>query len=353
MDAPLVARGGAAVTRQFLALSDQDRRLAFDNAAVGMRLSPVILEKDFWVSWLLGLLFSQPEWAGQLVFKGGTSLSKVFGVIDRFSEDIDLSLQPAFVGADVAAFDALQTRIKRDAAVKEMQALCAEKVLQLVMPTLEAVITQTLGIASNGAWLRFALDADAKSPVVYFAYPTTQKAGFEYVRPEVKLEFGTLTDQQPTGLHPVRPLVAQSYEALFADWQCSVVALALERTFWEKATILHAEFHRPKGTVMPDRYARHYFDMVKLLQHPQAQQMLANVAQCQRVVDWKSKVFARAWARYDLAQPGTFKLVPPQPRQAALAQDYARMQPMFMSQPPSFAELMRQLSSAEDQLNKV
>jgi hypothetical protein len=338
---------------QFLALSEQDRRLAFDNAAVGLQLSPVILEKDFWVSWLLGLLFSQPEWAGQLVFKGGTSLSKVFGVIDRFSEDIDLSLQPAFVGADVAAFDSLQSRIKRDAAMNQMQALCAEKVQQLVMPTLEAVIAQELGAAPNGTWLRCVLDAEAKSPVVFFAYPTTQTAGFEYVRSEVKLEFGTLTDQQPTGVHAVRPLVAKSYEALFADWQCDVVALALERTFWEKATILHAEFHRPEGSVMPDRYARHYFDMVMLLQHPQAQQMLANVTQCQRVVDWKSKVFARAWARYDLAQAGTFKMVPPPSRQAALAQDYTRMQPMFMSRPPSFAELMMQLSSAEEQLNRV
>jgi Nucleotidyl transferase AbiEii toxin, Type IV TA system len=336
---------------QLLSLSEQDRRLAFDNAAVGLQLSPVILEKDFWVSWLLGLLFSQPEWAGQLVFKGGTSLSKVFGVIDRFSEDIDLSLQPAFVGADVAAFDALNSRIKRDAAMNEMQALCADKVQQLVMPTLEAVIGQDLGAALNGTWLRFVLDAEAKSPVVFFAYPTTQTVGFEYVRPEVKLEFGTLTDQQPTDVHPVRPLVAKSYEALFADWQCDVVALSLERTFWEKATILHAEFHRPEGSVMPDRYARHYFDMVKLLQHPNAQQMLTNVAQCQRVVDWKSKVFARAWARYDLAQPGTFRLVPPPSRQAALAQDYTRMQPMFMSQPPSFADLLAQLASAENQLN--
>lgn len=341
------------MTTQFLALSGQDRRLAFDNAAVGLQLSTVILEKDFWVSWLLGLLFRQPEWAGQLVFKGGTSLSKVFGVIDRFSEDIDLSLQPAFVGADVAAFDALQSRIKRDAAMKEMQAQCAEKVLQLVMPTLEAEITRALGAAPNGAWLRFVLEVDANSPVVFFAYPTTQNASFEYVRPEVKLEFGTLTDQQPTDVHPVRPLVAQVYETLFVDWQCDVVALALVRTFWEKATILHAEFHRPDGSVMPDRYARHYFDMVMLLQHPEGQQMLTNVAQCQRVVDWKSRVFARAWARYDLAQAGSFRLVPPQSRQAALAQDYARMQPMFMSKPPSFADLMLQLASAEAVLNQV
>lgn len=336
---------------QFVTLSAQDRRLALENAALGLRLSPVVLEKDFWVSWVLGLLFRESAWAGQLVFKGGTSLSKVFGVIDRFSEDIDLSLQPAFVGVNVQDFEALTSRIKRDTAMAEMQRLCADKVNGLLLPTLEAAISQALGPAANGAWLRFAMDADAKSPVVFFAYPGTQLAGFDYVRQEVKLEFGSLTDQQPTQTHPVRPLVAQSYEGLFADWECQVLALALERTFWEKATILHAEFHRPAASVMPDRHARHYFDMVRLLEHPRAGAMLADDTLLERVVIWKSKVFARSWARYDLAQRGTFRLLPPAHRLAALAQDYARMQPMFMSKPPSFAELMERLDRAEKELN--
>ena len=76
------------MSQQFLALSWADRKLAFNDAALTLRLNAIILEKDFWVSWLLGLLFAQPELAAFLVFKGGTSLSKVFGVIDRFSEDI-------------------------------------------------------------------------------------------------------------------------------------------------------------------------------------------------------------------------------------------------------------------------
>lgn len=347
----MAAQGGAAMNAQFVALSAQDRRLAFENAALGLRLSPVVLEKDFWVSWVLGTLFKEPAWAGQLVFKGGTSLSKVFRVIDRFSEDIDLSLHPAFVGADEADFEKLESRIKRDAAMVEMQRLCAEKVNGLLLPTLEAAITQALGSAARGAWLRFEMDVETKSPVVFFAYPGTQLTGFDYVRQEVKLEFGSLTDQQPTQTHPVRPLVAQSYEGLFADWQCQVLVLALERTFWEKATILHAEFHRPAASVMPDRYARHYFDMVRLLEHPQAGEMLANDTLRERVVNWKSKVFARSWARYDLAQRGSFRLVPSTNRQAALAQDYERMQPMFMSKPPSFAELMDSLGRAEEVLN--
>ena len=99
---------------QFLSVSQADQKLAYQNAALTLKTEAVILEKDFWVSWLLGVLFTLPEIAPHLVFKGGTSLSKVFGVIDRFSEDIDLCLVPEFVGADAAGFDALTSRGKRD-----------------------------------------------------------------------------------------------------------------------------------------------------------------------------------------------------------------------------------------------
>jgi hypothetical protein len=335
----------------FLALPPARRARAFEQAAAGQAGLDVVLEKDFWVSWLLGVLFTLPEVAPHLVFKGGTSLSKVFGVIDRFSEDIDLCLVPEFVGADAAGFDALSSRGKRDAAVMEMQALCSAKAQAVLMPALEAAIASALGASTAGGWLRFEVDADAKSPIVYFAYPSTQGGGFSYLKREVKLELGTLTDQQPTGRYAIKPLLADAFPQLFTGWVCSVTALELERTFWEKATILHAEFHRPVESPTPTRYARHYFDMAKLLGHPNAAQYLADKAQCQRVVDWKSRVFARGWARYDLANHGTFRLVPAAQRQADLAQDYATMRPMFMTEPPPFAELMRTLAEAEAALN--
>lgn len=336
---------------EYLALSVEDRQLAISDAAIRLQLDPVILEKDFWVSWLLGLLFAQPELGPHIVFKGGTSLSKAFRVIDRFSEDIDLCLVPEFVGADAVGFDALGSRVKRDAAVLEMQRLCGEKVRAVAMPLLEQVITRNLGVAPDGAWLRYALDADAKSPIVYFGYPTVQLGGTAYVAREVKLEFGTLTDQQPIEVHPIRPLLADAFPALFEGWACSVTALALQRTFWEKATILHSEFHRPKDSPTPDRYARHYFDTVMLLGHAQAGEFMADKAQCDRVVNWKSRVFARGWARYDLARHGSFRLVPTQSRQTALARDYTTMRPMFMSQPPGFDELMQRLTLAEQNIN--
>jgi len=274
-------------------------------------------------------------------------------VIDRFSEDIDLCLAPEFVGADAAGFEELVSRVRRDAAVAHMQQLCSEKTQSTVLPLLERAIAKRLGEAPATTWLRYETDADSKSPVLYFGYPTTQRMGFEYVAREVKLELGTLTDQQPTGVHQIRPLLADAFPALFEGWECSVTALALQRTFWEKATILHAEFYRPKESPTPDRYSRHYFDMVKLLGHPEAAAFLNDKHQCEKVVDWKSRVFARGWARYDLARRSSFRLEPPEGRKHDLARDYATMRPMFIFEPPVFSELIQRLAEAEHTLNKV
>ena len=102
---------------------------------------------------------------------------------------------------------------------------------------------------------------------------------------------------------------------------------------------------------MPDRYARHYSDMARLLGHAGAKAMLADHVLCARVVAWKSRVFARQWARYDLARPGTFRLLPPTARLAALACDYAQMRAMFLQSPPEFDAVLEVLASAERTLN--
>jgi hypothetical protein len=339
------------MNHHFAALADEDRQLAFANAGIAQGMAPAILEKDFWVSWLLGLLFGLPEVKGRLVFKGGTSLSKVFGIIDRFSEDIDLSLAPEFVGADTREIDAIASRVKRDAAMQKLQMQCAAKVSEVLMPALESAIIRVLGDPAQGEWLHFEMDDEAKSPVVWFRYPSVGISGFEYLDRAVKLELGALTDQQPTGDYAVQALVSATFPQLFEDWSVQVTALELQRTFWEKATILHAEHHRPAGSSTPARYARHYFDMARLLEHADGARHLTDHDQCARVVDWKSRMFARAWARYDLASPGSFRLVPAQARIEALAQDYATMRPMFMSEPPEFDDLMAVLADAEKRLN--
>ena len=159
----------AKLASQFVALSPERRALAFTQTAARMSASSVMIEKDFWVCWLLGLLFAEPALAPHLVFKGGTSLSKVYSVIDRFSEDIDLSMSPAFVGADESVFAAMKSRTRRDAALAQMQAQCGEQTRNVLMPRLEQAIVEHLGRRSAGAsWLRYEDDAVARSPVVHF-----------------------------------------------------------------------------------------------------------------------------------------------------------------------------------------
>lgn len=336
----------------FLELSPADRTEAFVEAAARTNLSAVMIEKDFWVCWLLGQVFDQEDLAGDLVFKGGTSLSKVYGVIDRFSEDIDLSLSPASIGIEEAAFEALTSRTKRDLALQDMQQRCAGFTRDRLAPLLEQVVARQLGpsVAST-SWFAFEEDAASHSPVLYYRYPAAPLQAFAYLQRAVKLELGSLTDQRPVGLHPVRPWVAEHFPQAFEGWHCEVTALELARTFWEKATILHAEYHRPAEQPMPDRYARHYADMARLVSHPQGAELLRDAALCERIVTWKSKVFARTWARYDLARRGTFRLTPAPGRAAALAADYDRMRPMFLGEPEPFAELLGQLARAEEALN--
>lgn len=143
--------------------------------------------------------------------------------------------------------------------MQRAETACAHAIGSQVFPLLEQILVDALG-PREGTWLEYQTDTATNSPLLLFHYSTTQAPGFEYLRRSVKLEFGSLTDQRPVGRHPVRPWLSDAFPEALADWQCEVVALELERSFWEKATILHAEYHRPAAKPMPDRFSRHYAD---------------------------------------------------------------------------------------------
>jgi hypothetical protein len=329
----------------FLELHADERRLYIEQAATTKNVLPVVMEKDFWVCWLLGILF-ESEFAGSLVFKGGTSLSKVFGVIDRFSEDIDLSLSPSFLKLP----DAGTSRNQANKWMKRAEAACAAAVENQIAPIIEATVADALGKAKQ-AWFEFLLDPHTNSPVLLFHYPSSQPPGFEYLKRSVKLEFGSLTDQQPTGRHPVRPWVAEVLPVAFPDWRCEVVALEVERSFWEKATILHTEYHRPVDKPTPDRFSRHYADTAALALHATASKAIDQQDLRDRVVEWKSQFFGSSWADYSQAKPGTFHLIPPPERLAALRRDYESMRDMYLSEPASFDDILATLAKLEKRIN--
>lgn len=303
------------------------------------------MEKDFFVCCLLSILFKS-KFADSLVFKGGTSLSKIFRAIDRFSEDIDLSLSPAFLGLPESAAN----RSQADKWWGKAEEACERAVQTQIMSMLEA---STLGALEKNGQTRFEFlkDPQTKSPVILFHYPSALPTGLAYIKRFVKLEFGSLTDQQPTGRHTIRPWIAEIFPAAFFDWQCEVVALEIGRTFWEKATILHAEYHRPLNKSMRDRFSRHYADTAALANHPEAIKAIDNHDLRDRVVLWKNLFFRDSWANYTQAKPGTFCFVPRVERLSELRRDYQLMRDMYLSESMNFDDILSILSDLERRIN--
>jgi hypothetical protein len=341
----------------FAALPPAERALIVGEVASRIGVVPVIVEKDFWVCWALGRIFESPALAPHVVFKGGTSLSKVYGAIDRFSEDIDLAVAPQALGFSEADLDGAPSPSQRRKRVQALAVACEACVAQRFQPALEASVREVLGPPPpQGAWLHYELDALAGTPNLLFTYPSALPQPGGYIAKQVKLEFGALTRQQPTGRHAVQALLATApgtaLAQAYTDLQAWVVALAIERTFWEKATILHAEYHRPSELPIRDRFARHYADFAALWRHAGRDGALARQDLLQDVALHKSRFFASSWAHYDTARAGSFRLVPPDERKPALRLDYAKMLPMFLAEPPGFDAVLEALHQAERQLNR-
>jgi len=332
-----------------------DQRLpCFQEVANRRGLTRLIVEKDFWVCFSLRLLFTTPAFENKFVFKGGTSLSKVFGIIKRFSEDIDLPIDPSWLGfGGESRPDAAKSRSEFQKRWEKLNDACATSVDKKIRPVLEQAIQDVLGSNQDGtSYLSFKLDEQTHSPVLTFRYPTNEPERPGYVHPQVKLELGSLTDQQPIGDHTVTPWIAEEFPSLLASPTCQVVALEVERTFWEKITILHSEYHRPVDKPMRSRLSRDCYDVCCMAAHSSGQRAMKDLDLLARVVQHKRTYFQSAWANYDTAKRGFLRLFPADSRLTDLKADYQQMQEMFIEPPPPFEEILRQLRNIEDTLNK-
>lgn len=309
-----------------------------------------MVEKDAWVCWALRQLFNLPDARAHFIFKGGTSLSKVWKVTHRFSEDIDISLSRewlSFIGDRDP--ESAASRKQRTRLLEELSAACAAKLRNDVLPTLHARYAESLGTTSGWSLQISAEDEQT----ILFTYPSVdgQAAGAAYVRPVVKIECGARSDRWPVTEQCLTSYVAETFPAAFPDAAFHIPVLDIERTFWEKATILHAEVHRPVEKVTPDRFSRHYADLAALASHPTGAAAIARDDLRARVVAHKQVFFPAAWASYDTAVPGRFKLIPSPERLAVLAADYRKMQDMFFRPQPTWDELVARLSALESRIN--
>lgn len=336
----------------FVKLNANERRLFFEGAAAQRNMQPEIVEKDLWVCWTLKELFQLPEIGEHLIFKGGTSLSKVFRIIERFSEDIDVSIDRAFLGFGGANEpEAGGSNKEKQRRVDALKVACQQKIATGLHPALEAAIESK--IVAGEAWSLRNDDEDPDQQTLLFEYPSSfAPATTGYIRRMVKIEMGARADHWPCESKAVTPYVAEQFPQGFKQGSCVVKALSAERTFWEKATILHAEFHRPADKPIPERFSRHYCDFYELIHKGVGKSAVEKPELLARVVQHKSLFFRSASARYGEAVRGTLRIAPPEHRLKALRADYARMQQMFFGQPPEFDNIIAILTEWELKFNR-
>ncbi len=294
----------------FLKLPADERRLAFQQVESQLGLQAVSVEKDFWVCWTLRTLFAMSGVGDHLTFKGGTSLSKAWKFIQRFSEDIDLVVDKDILGfGGDAAPDRASSNNKRRERLENLMEASRQWVQGTLQPALHASLTAALGEAG---W-NLEVDPDmADGQCLLFHYPSvfrTTSAG--YVRPVVKIELGARSDDWPHETIAIQPYVLELFPVLDHDAVFPARVLAAERTFWEKACLLHEETFRPadKPRRKP-RMARHYYDLWCLLRAGVGARALANHALFERVAEHREIFFRYSWVDYSTHKPGTFRLLP-------------------------------------------
>lgn len=336
-------------------LASKDRADLFLAAASQLGLTDEIIEKDFWVCWVLRRVFTLKDPPAGLIFKGGTSLSKVYNAIERFSEDVDLSFDRAALGFEGDMDPAnIQSRKKRDAALDELSASCQKLVRGPVLHMLRQSFAAALG-TSEGWTLTVAEDAE-DGQTLLFTYPRATPKGKRiahgYIADSVRLEFGARSDHWSAESMAVSPYSADTHPKLFKDPKCTVKVLAGERTFWEKATILHMWHHIKEGRPLPSRQSRHYYDLARLADHAIGKAALADPSLLDTVTKHKMVFFQYGWASYETAKVGTLKLLPRNERLKELEADYEKMRAeMFFGTPPSFEKLIATLGALEARIN--
>lgn len=319
-------------------LAARERNQLFSETAAAMRTVPAIAEKDFWVVWALHKLFGHDDLRQMLQFKGGTSLSKAFNLIGRFSEDIDLILDWRKVAADdpQAARSKTQQVKFNEATNEQAKAYIRETLLPKVSGLLAPLCSCKMD--------------DENAFAISVRYPAAFSDNA--LRPEILLEIGPLAAWSPAAVFPIRPYAAEHFPTVFEYAECRVPTILAKRTFWEKATILHQEAHRDLTKPMPPRYSRHYYDMALLARSDVRQEALADMSLLAEVVGFKQRFYPVAWAKYELAQPGNLKLLPQEDRIREIAQDFKAMQNMIFDKQLSLDDILATLAQLEQDINK-
>ena len=329
--------------KHWLQLTDETKLNIYTQTGLRMGLPAVAIEKDWWVVHTLSLIFSM-ECAPALIFKGGTSLSKGWNLIQRFSEDIDLALDREYLG------------FKAELGKADIRRLRKRSFEYLTTTFLEELREKfkTAGFKDVEIKYRQVVNHDQDPIIIEIYYPgLTEKDS--YLKPGVLVEVGSRSLAEPNTQRSFTTMVAENFaDQSFADQPISMPIANPERTFLEKIFLLHEEFQKEGEKIRVDRLSRHLYDIEKLSQTAFAATALRDAELYNTIVLHRSKFTPIAGVNYARHLPGTIAFIPPPHLLADWEADYKQMQEnMIYGVTLAFATLIEQLNALQNKINGI
>lgn len=329
----------------FTDLTDNDRRDIIDYVSGKTGFLRNVVEKDWWVTSVLRAIFSLP-YADNVSFKGGTNLSKCWGLIQRMSEDIDIGISREFLGfGGVLSKNQISDKLRRASCtfVRNVMRNDVENALvaQGILPDAITVTVQETKVST--------VDPET----IYVAYKSLYDSN-GYVLPQVKIEVSGRSMTELVSKVSMHSYISENLPKLtFQERPVEVNAVIPQRTFLEKLFLLHEEFAKPDSEIRVERMSRHLYDVYNIMQTGIANEALADDSLYDSVVEHRRKFIGLKGFDYDSLRKGTLKIVPTGEIRAKWEIDYKyTVANMIMGEAPSFEDIMLALDSLNNRINK-
>ena len=332
----------------FHTLTDEQKRMVLRNAEENIHLPAVAIEKDMWVTCILQILFSL-DLDANILFKGGTSLSKVGSLIGRFSEDIDIAIDPAKYG------------LSGDLTKKQLKNLRKQSSLY-VRETLAPILNEGLkkyGL-TNILTIEVEPDGDGDSTYpeprrIFVKYPSLLAEKYSYLKNEVVLEVGARSLMEPTIACHITSMIESSFPTISTSFINPIItAAAPAKTFVEKACLLHELFSIERDTMVANRRSRHLYDLERMMDLDFAKKAVEDNALWQSVQHHRSVFTSMKDVDYSTDFRKTIVLCPPDKFWADWKEDYQQMcETMIYGNKLSYEKLMERIKELEDRFHKI
>lgn len=312
-------------------------------------INQVAIEKDWWVTIALKALF-QTDCREALAFKGGTSLSKGFHIIERFSEDIDLAISQSFFGIENTS-KSQREKLRKMARAYIYETLSAQLDRQLKEIGVSGYrienVTQVQD--KSGEWR--PIDSDKDPSVILLHYSSILEDTISYIPPRVKIEISCLSMDEPVEERNINSLICESFEDEDFDACCKVKTVVPTRTFLEKLFLLAEEFQKDAPRSL--RMSRHLYDLEKLMDTKYGREALDDRTLYDAVIEHRRKYYALKYVNYDLHNPATINFMIPETEMEAWELDYADMRRYFIyGDSLEFDTLMKRIAELEKRVRE-